>query len=187
MHCIFVLTILQLLHIANIQHRPDFMSCMWGGLHQVHILCLQCVCSPCKRCRSSFHTGVCHWSVAVYYRHNIYPLFWFQLQTLILKMLFQYCDSFLRSPVMQSFIDVLHHFSYMITNILNAMTLVWKRTPGSHCQTTTTARFKPLTWVWKKSAPHMHWKLNVKHGIICMRFECAWAHGLQETRECWMV
>ncbi len=29
MHCIFVLTILQLLH--NSLHKPDFMSCMWDG------------------------------------------------------------------------------------------------------------------------------------------------------------
>ncbi len=30
---------------------------------------------------------------SVYHKHNIYPLFWFQIQTLLLKMLF-HCDSF---------------------------------------------------------------------------------------------
>ncbi len=30
---------------------------------------------------------------SVYHKHNIYPLFWFQIQTLFLKMLF-HCDSF---------------------------------------------------------------------------------------------
>ncbi len=29
---------------------------------------------------------------SVYHKHNIYPLFWFQIQTLLLKMLF-HCDS----------------------------------------------------------------------------------------------
>ncbi len=45
--------------------------------------------------------------MAVYYKHNIYPLFLFQIQTLLLKMLFQHCDYFLHSPVIQSFIDVI--------------------------------------------------------------------------------
>ncbi len=82
---------------------------------------LQCVCSPCvvrKRCRSStdcFHTGVCNWSVAVYHKHNIYPLFWFQIQTLSLKMLFQQCDYFfLHRTVIQSFIDGFKHNKYII-------------------------------------------------------------------------
>ncbi len=30
---------------------------------------------------------------SVYHKHNIYPLFWFQIQTLLLKVLF-HCDSF---------------------------------------------------------------------------------------------
>ncbi len=28
----------------------------------------------------------------LYHKHNIYPLFWIQIQTLLLKMLFQHCD-----------------------------------------------------------------------------------------------
>ncbi len=67
-----------------------------------HKLFLQFVCSPCgllMHCRSStdsfwFHTGrACSLLItAVYNKHNIYPLFWFQIQTLLLKMLFQHCD-----------------------------------------------------------------------------------------------
>ncbi len=67
-----------------------------------HKLCLQFLCSPCglrMHCRSStdsfwFHTG-CACSLlitAVYNKHNIYPLFWFQIQTWLLKILFQHCD-----------------------------------------------------------------------------------------------
>ncbi len=116
MHCIFVLTIMQLLHnslhIAKAWFHELYVRWPTPGSHILH---LQCICSPCvvcKRCRSSFHTGVCNWSVAVYYRHNMYPLFWFQIQTLLLKMLFQYCDSFLHSPVIQSFTDLFKRNKY---------------------------------------------------------------------------
>ncbi len=37
MHCIFVLTIVQLLHNSLHTHKPDLMSGVWGGLlHRVH-------------------------------------------------------------------------------------------------------------------------------------------------------
>ncbi len=72
--------------------------------------------SVCVRmwCRSStdslcFHTGcvaVRSWSVAVYHKHNIYPLFWFQIQTLL-----AYTESAF-SALWSSFITVhLHNLS----------------------------------------------------------------------------
>ncbi len=57
-----------------------------------HILRLQCFILSHQ---------VHYWSVAVYHQHNIYPLFWFQIQTLLLKMLFQHCDFFFHSTVIQ--------------------------------------------------------------------------------------
>ncbi len=39
-----------------------------------------------------FHTGVHYWSI-LFTTNNIYPFFWFQIQTLLLKMFF-HCESF---------------------------------------------------------------------------------------------
>ncbi len=64
-------------------------------------------------CNSEYSQGV--WYKSVYYEHNIYPLFWFQIQTLLLKMLFQRSD-FLHSTV-QSFIDVFKCNKYKNTLI----------------------------------------------------------------------
>ncbi len=43
---------------------------------------------------------------AVYHKRNIYPLFWFHMQALLLKMLFSIVILFYHSTVIQSFIDL---------------------------------------------------------------------------------
>ncbi len=95
------------LQLCNSLHTAQAWFCelymRWPFMPGSHIgpFHLQCVCSPCvvpqavqKQHWLCFHTGVCNWSVAVYHKHNIYPLFWFQIQTVSLKMLFQHCDYF---------------------------------------------------------------------------------------------
>ncbi len=67
--------------------------------------------------------------MAVYYKHNIYPLFWFQIQTLLFKMLFKHCDSFFTQysniifyrdiKLLKQVTKHLNYFSYIITNIQN--------------------------------------------------------------------
>ncbi len=80
-----------------------------------HMLRLQCVCSPCACGAEAAHThcafkqdafAVRSWSVAVFHKHNIYPLFWFQIQTLL-----AYTESYF-TALWSSFITVqLHNIS----------------------------------------------------------------------------
>ncbi len=103
--------------IAYTQHKPDFMSLYvrWPTPGS-HILRLQCVCSPCvvrKRCRNSFHTGVLQTDPWLFTTDTTFIYYFdFKSKTLLLKMLFRRCDSFLHSPVIQSFITCLKHNKY---------------------------------------------------------------------------
>ncbi len=83
-------------------------------------------CSEAARTHCAFTQyafAVCYWSAAVYHKHNIYPLFLFQIQTLlacpILNVLEQHCD-----PLLSQYSYTIFHRhtlnSNNINNVLNA-------------------------------------------------------------------
>ncbi len=107
MHCILFWQSCNCCTIAYTQHKHDFMSCMWGGLHQLHTYSICSVYAVHVRYVSGAEAAFTQESATdpwLFTTDNIYPLFWFQIQTWLLKMLFLHCDSFLHSPVIQSFI-----------------------------------------------------------------------------------
>ncbi len=83
MQCMFVFTIVQLLHNSLHTAQAWFheLYVRWPFTPGSHILRLQYVCSPCvvlnqhRLCMLSHMSP--YWSVAVYHKHNIYFLFFY--------------------------------------------------------------------------------------------------------------
>ncbi len=114
MHCIFALTIVQLLHNSLHKHKPDFTSCMWGGLlHQVTLLR---VCSAyavhvwyVSGGRSSTDCDFTQESTTdpwLFTTNTFIHYFDFESKHCYSKWLFSIVILFLHSTVIQSFIDV---------------------------------------------------------------------------------
>ncbi len=120
MHCIFVLTIVQLLHNSLHTAQAWFheLYVRWPTPGS-HILRLQCVCSPCvvrKRCRSSTDWAFTQKSATDpwLFTTNTTFIHYFDFKSKLcyLKCFFSIVMIFLRSTVLQTFIDVFKRNKY---------------------------------------------------------------------------